>query len=471
MSERTSDRAPAAEYAGALALAPAMESISPPEWPGARWVGAVDLRPLAHYTHLTLQNSVGYDRARLLVREGSSVRGFVEVDAPGGIVSCRALEEAAAVLPAVNSTRTAAVAPSITVVVCTRDRAAHLRSSLSAILQLDYPNFDVLVVDNAARTTETREMVRKEFQDSRVTLISEPVPGLSHARNAGLRHARGEIVAFTDDDVIVDGAWLKEIAAGFHRLPTAACVTGLVPAGELRSPTQGFFEGRVNWSSTVAPRVYSLANPPSDLPKFPFCPGAFGTGANFALRRDVAISMGGFDTALGVGTRTGGGEDIDMFTRVLLDGYTLVVQPSAIVWHRHRDGLKDLQVQARSYGTGLGAWLTKILLNPHTARIAAARIPRVLWNFVRDARGSRRSGGQESALPAPWARQLAKVLLLERLSIALGPVNYLLERWGQTGQDIMSSPNTPRSAELSFIPIGEVESAWHYRFRTRFLHR
>jgi len=74
-----------------------------------------------------------------------------------------------------------------------------------------------------------------------------------------------------------------------------------------------------------------------------------------------------------------------MFTRVILEGYSLVVQPSAIVWHRHRDDLDDLSAQARGYGSGLGAWLTKILLNPHTARLALARTPRVAWSFLPSA--------------------------------------------------------------------------------------
>jgi hypothetical protein len=67
-----------------LLCATVMESLDPPGWAGARWIGAADLRALAHYTHLRLQNSVGYDRARLLVPEGRSVRAFVEVDAPAG---------------------------------------------------------------------------------------------------------------------------------------------------------------------------------------------------------------------------------------------------------------------------------------------------------------------------------------------------------------------------------------------------
>jgi GT2 family glycosyltransferase len=422
-----------AEEDRAMELVPAMPSHVPPDWSGARWIGALDLASLSGHTHLKLQNHTGYGRARLLVREGAAVRGFVDVEIHQGLLDRRVLESAVAALPAVAAAPQAFSTPSITVIVCTRDRCSLLRGALEAILTLDYPNFDVVVVDNAAKTSETHDMVSEEFQDPRLTLISEPVAGLSQARNAGLRSARGDIVAFTDDDVIVDSAWLREVAAGFERAPDAACVTGLVPAGEVRSRVQGYFDDRVSWSSCLTPKVYSLADPPADLPKFPFCPGAFGTGANFALGRRVAISLGGFDVALGAGTRTGGGEDIDMFTRVILDGYSLVVQPSAIVWHRHRDGLDELRVQARSYGTGLGAWLTKILSNPRTARLALARGPRVAWKFLQDVRASRRASEGPDHRRDSWDAERARVLRLELLSVARGPFNYLLERQSGAG--------------------------------------
>jgi len=427
VSEGVGELMPVGERA-ALELAPAMESAVPPEWSGARWIGAVDLESLSDHTQLQLLSHAGYDRARLLVRHGTAVRGFVDVEAPGGVVQRGVLEEAVASLPAVIPVSAAAAVPPVTVVVCTRDRAALLRGALTAILKLDYPNFDVLVVDNAPRTDESRNMVRDEFSDPRIRLITEPKPGLSQARNAGLRHARGDIVAFTDDDVVVDGAWLREISAGFERMPGTACVTGLVPAGELRSPAQGYFDDRVSWSKCTESKVYSFADPPEGLPKFPFCPGVFGTGANFALDRCTALSLGGFDNALGVGTRTGGGEDIDMFTRVILEGYSLVVQPSAIVWHRHRDDLDDLSAQARGYGSGLGAWLTKILLNPHTARLALARTPRVAWSFLKTAGTSRQPAALASRGHDSWDQQLAQVLRLELYSLARGPLNYLLER-------------------------------------------
>lgn len=428
MGEHSSELVPTAEHS-ALELVQAMQSTALPDWPGARWIGTVDLADLSEHAFLKLQNSEGYARARLLVREGPSVRGFVDVEARGGILDRKLLEAAAASLPAVEYAPDCTSTPAITVVVCTRDRAGLLRASLNAILRLEYPNFDVVVVDNAPTSNDTSDLVRDEFPDPRVRLVTEPVPGLSQARNTGLRHSQSDIVAYTDDDVVVDKWWLREIAAGFERASDAACVTGLVPAGEVRSLAQGYFEDRVSWSKFMSPRVYSLATPPADLPTFPFCIGAFGTGANFALDRSTALALGAFDTSLGVGTRTGGGEDIDMFTRVILGGHSLVFQPSAIVWHRHRDDLAALRVQAWGYGNGLGAWITKILLNPRTARLALVRSPHALRNFVRNARRpSDHALAGRGLLLDSWDPQIAKVLRLELISVAIGPINYLLQR-------------------------------------------
>ena len=415
-----------------LELNPAMTSSHPPDWPGALWVGTLDVQTVTRFEQVHLRESDGYTRARLLVREGPAVRGFIELDAPNGLIGRAALDRAMAVLPRAVRRVDAAQLPTITVIVCTRDRASQLRSALKAILALDYPKFDVLVVDNASRTSEIRDLVQNEFVAPAVTLVSEPTPGLGLARNTGLRAATGEIVAYTDDDVIVDQAWLTELAAGFSRAPNVDCVTGLVPSGELRTPAQGYFDGRVSWSKNLEPRIYSLADPPARLPMFPFSIGEFGTGANFALRRRAALELGGFDSALGVGTRAGGGEDIDMFTRIILDGRTLVMQPSAIVWHRNRDDLAALRVQARGYGTGLGAWLTKLFMNPHTARMALVRSPHALTRLVSLA--WRRPARVAGARPADeWDREFARMGWVELFSVARGPLSYLLQRRSARG--------------------------------------
>lgn len=428
-------------------LMPAMVSECPPDWSGARWVGSVDLLSLRQHSQLVLLKFEGYERARLLLRKGRQVLGFVDVDAPGGRVTRSMLEAAVGPLQEAPAASAAPAVPSITVVLCTRDRTSLLRASLAGILRLHYPNFDVVVVDNAAQTTDTRDMIREEFPDPRIQLIEEPIPGLSRARNTGLRHALGDLVAFTDDDTLVDEAWLTEIAAGFERAPNIACVSGLVASGELRTQAQAYFDGRVNWAGNLEPRIFSLDDPPADLPMFPFTLGAFGTGANFALDRRTALRLGGFDTAFGAGTRTGGGEDIDMFTRVLLEGRSVAVQPSAIVWHRHRDDYAELRRQAHAYGNGLGAWITKILLNPRTACMAFARSPHALRRLFSlgqpvKMRTQPQAGGRDGNDP-----RMARLGRLELVAVAAGPFHYFRQRAAGEGVTRLQAASAKKMVE------------------------
>ncbi|MEU0496667.1 glycosyltransferase [Mycobacterium sp. NPDC006124] len=333
-----------------------------------------------------------------------------------------------------------AEAVGITVVVCTRDRVDMLKVALASILALDYANYAVIVVDNAARTDETRNYVTG-LGDPRVRLVVEPRPGLSRARNAGLSAATTEIVAFTDDDVLVDRHWLQGIADGFGRAPTAACVSGIVPSGEIRTPAQAYFDQRVGWASSCNPALYELDSPPAGVPLFPFQVGIYGTGANFAVRREVVFALGGFDEALGVGSPTAGGEDLDMFFRILLGGWSLAYEPSAIVWHRHRADNDALAVQARGYGLGLGAWLTKIALDRRTALLA-------LRTLVRNARTAGRLGYRMAKVANPPAALVSLVPggvgKLELTSILRGPLAYrAARREGRRASPLMGGCHEP----------------------------
>jgi GT2 family glycosyltransferase len=412
-----------------FALTPAMPVNGTPEWSAARWVGALDTSTMPAAGAIVLRDSEGYQHARLLVRDGAEIRGFIDVPVVDGRVDAARVGEEVVRLPPVADQPTAGPLPSMTVIVCTRNRPDLVRTSLTAILALDYPEFDVVVVDNASSTPATWDVVTQEFAGTRVTAVREPIPGLSRARNAGLLRATGEIVAFTDDDVVVDSQWLRQLAAGYARGTTVDCVTGLVPSGELRTRVQGYFDDRVTWSKSVEPRVFSMDAPPADLPTFPFCVGRYGTGANVSFRRSALLALGGFDHALGVGTPTGGGEDLDAFTRVLLRRRTLVVEPSALVWHRHRDELSELRVQARGYGTGLGAWLTKLVLNPRTLLLIIARSPHALARLFSLGKRPARSVVPSQEGPDEFDRVIARVGRAELRAVARGPFLYVRQRW------------------------------------------
>ncbi len=400
-------------------LSPAMPAVGPAE-EHSRWVGQLDLSG-TRQGGLVLQASDGFDRARLLVTSGHTPLGFVEVAVTGGSVSSddltSALSEAG--LSAPGHQQPGAAAGPVSVVLCTRDRPGPLRDALRSLLAVTHPAFEVVVVDNAPTTPATREVVAA-LSDERARVVTEPRPGLARARNRGLIEARHDVVAFTDDDVVVDQAWLQGLLQGFGRSDRVACVCGMVPSGELRTFTQAYFDQRVTWARSCTPRVYDIADPPADAPLFPFQVGRYGTGANFALRREVAFALGGFDEALGVGSPTRGGEDIDMFVRVLLAGHQLAYEPAAIVWHRHRADMEALREQIAGYGVGLGAWIAKLLVDHRTAPMVLAR---AVGGLAHARRMTRVELAQRSTDTAP-----EHLAARELVSALTGPYHYLRAR-------------------------------------------
>nr|WP_184240677.1 glycosyltransferase [Conyzicola lurida] len=416
-----------------------MPSEGAPDSSRARWVGVVDENQVAAASVSALPvvavGGADYARARVLVRDGALVRGFVDVALTDGTIDPAELAAQTEALPAAATRPALDRRPSVTVVICTRDRSSILSAALTSILAVDYPNFDVVVVDNASATSATSDLVSEHFADPRVTLVTEPFPGLAGARNTGIAHATGEFIAFTDDDVLVDAGWLDGLVAGFARSEDADCVVGLVPSGELRTRVQSYFDERVTWSHNLTPRVFSMDEKPADLPTFPFSVGQFGTGANFALRRSTLARIGGFDTAFGVGTRTGGGEDIDMFSRVLLAGGTLVVEPSALVWHRHRADIGALRTQAEGYGLGLGAWLTKLVLDSDTLPLVLARGVGGVRRLLSIGAGGSSAPRTEAVTTedADWAALVKGLGALELRAALKGPARYARQRFDGRG--------------------------------------
>jgi glycosyltransferase involved in cell wall biosynthesis len=262
----------------------------------------------------------------------------------------------------------------VSVVICTRDREQSLRTALASVLALDYPDFEVVVVDNAARTDATRSVIA-ELADPRLRLVAEPRPGLSVARNRGVRSARYDIVAFTDDDVIADPGWLRGLVRGFTRAARVGCVTGSVPPAQLDTEAQAYFDAKVQWTAAPRPRLLDLGEHRLSAPLYPYLVGTFGAGANFALSRAALDDVGAFDEALGAGTPAQGGEDLDYFLRCILAGWTIAQEPAALVWHVHRREMSGLDRQLVGYGSGLSAFLFKHVTDPRTARDMLRRAP------------------------------------------------------------------------------------------------
>jgi GT2 family glycosyltransferase len=222
-----------------------------------------------------------------------------------------------------------------------------------------------------------------------------------------MAQARFDIVAFTDDDTLVDPGWPSVLAAGFAADPEAVCVTGLVASSALDTSCQRYFDARVKWGEVFEPRRYDLAEHRHPSRLYPFKAGIFGTGANFAVRRSAVARLGGFDPLLGAGAPSRGGEDLDMFLRLILAGGRICYLPSAIVWHRHRADAEALSEQIYSYGHGLGAYVAKHLQNRdlryalvgHGLREATL----LLGRMRRASQVSQlRAGGRRLALTEAW---------------------------------------------------------------------
>lgn len=264
--------------------------------------------------------------------------------------------------------------PPASVVVGTRERPELLERCLDSLCAIDYPEFDIVVVDNAAATRRTHEVV-SACTDPRVRYVHNDVRGVSAARNTGIAETTSEIVAFTDDDVVVDPGWLRGLVRGFGRRVDVAVVTGLVLPLELETAPQAMFERRVSWGSELNPRLYALDCPPADDPLFPYSCGVVGAGASMAVRRSAVSVLGGFDVALGPGSPSRAGEDIDFFYRVLTSGLAIAYEPTSLAWHRHRRDLAGLEEQLGGYGTGLAAFGFKQLQNPRAAVRLARHLP------------------------------------------------------------------------------------------------
>ncbi|MFE9401832.1 glycosyltransferase [Streptomyces sp. NPDC006530] len=324
----------------------------------------------------------------------------------------------------------APVPPRTSVVVATRERPGQLARALDSLLEQDHPDYEILVVDNNPVTDQTRTLVERHYAALGVRYVVEPVPGLAAAHNRGVAAARGEILAFTDDDVIADRRWLSSLAAPFAGDAELGCVTGLILPARLTTPAQILLESHGGFTKGFAPRHFDPRRPPADEPLFPFTAGRFGSGANMAFRAAALRAVGGFDPATGTGTPARGGDDLYAFARIVVAGHRLSYTPEALVWHHHRETWRDLENQAYGYGAGLTAYLTAIIARrPALLPALLARVPRGLAHALaisaHRADGAPSVPGEHGSRSHPWPRSLSR---LERRGMLYGPLGYLRAR-------------------------------------------
>jgi GT2 family glycosyltransferase len=360
-----------------------------------------------------------------LVRWRGRPIGLVQLAAPGDSISASQLEAAIAAQitrPVESPEVTPPTAEPISIIACTHERPEDMRVCLPALRPLAEQGHEVIIVDNAPRTSQTAELTAQyPFR-----YVREPNIGLNNARNCGLRVASHPIVAYTDDDAMPDPGWADAIARAFAD-PEVGCVTGLVMPAELETPAQEQFEVYCAHRRAFTREVYSASR------LRPAAAGVAGMGANMAFRRDALLRLGGFDPRLDGGTPTCSGGDTELFARVIESGARIVYEPEALIWHRHRRSDAQLRQCLFGYGVGLYSFLTKRLVEAKDghAGIIAARW--FVGPFIKAAR--RRLRGQP-AMPL-------SLLLLEAWGACLGPWRF----WQATVRH--------RASQSQLAPLGE----------------
>jgi GT2 family glycosyltransferase len=249
-----------------------------------------------------------------------------------------------------NAWRNASLSPigeDVSLVICTRDRPERLDGCLRSVAALSFQPAEIVVVDNGSRREETRRVASK-FE--RVRYVVEPGPGLSRARNTGVRSSSSPLIAFTDDDILVSPDWLWHLADAL-RDPLVVAASGLVFPAELRTRAQILFEQEFGgFNQGYQPRLYGpdfIAGAKHKAPPvWSIC-----AGGNMIVRRATFDSVGLFDERLGAGA-AGCSEDSEFWYRILANGGTCAYAPAAAVHHYHREDLESLRQQIFMYMRG-----------------------------------------------------------------------------------------------------------------------
>jgi GT2 family glycosyltransferase len=405
-------------------------------------------------TDLTAQIGPEVGRLEILVRRDGRPVGMVSLDVPAEIATLpEKLVAAAAHLPAAEETpwpRTEPAAwPKVTVAIPTVfGRMEMLCLAVESLARLDYPELDIVLVDNRPIPKEEDHARVRRAAGRPIEILHEPERGISAARNRALSQTLNPYIAFTDDDVQVEPEWLNQIVRPFLDDPRVACVSGLVIPTELSSPEQSQFEHFYGgFHRSFVPVLHRDSHPDESDPLFPYAPGKFGTGNNMAFRVSVLNELGGFDTSLGTGTPARGGEDLASYIAILLAGYSIAFEPSAVIRHSHRGTREEFRHQVFSYGVGLAAMYTSLLMaDSRHRRGILKRLPRAVRLFVGSGNGTvEKSGSGVSAPVRLRVRQAAGILA--------GPALYLRSR-----REHPRSPHAPpgRTEDTAAQPVASL---------------
>lgn len=232
--------------------------------------------------------------------------------------------------------------PKISVVIPVKNGESHIQELLDSLMQVDYKKdkLEIIVVDGNS-TDKTREIVSKYP----VKLLTEEHPGLNGARNTGLRHSSGEIIAFTDFDCVIPKNWANKIVENLQNA-NVGCV-----GGNVLGYYKDFLSRYADESFMPAMRIFKRREELDSVKP----PLGYPAGCNMAFKRKVIEKAGTFDEDI----RYGFDED-EFVERICKVGYKMALDPEVLVMHKHRATMQGLLKQNFAYGRGLGNVLKKI---------------------------------------------------------------------------------------------------------------
>jgi glycosyltransferase involved in cell wall biosynthesis len=293
--------------------------------------------------------------------------------------------------------------PRVSVVVCSYNGARTLRDCLDGLLALDYPNYEVVVIDDGS--TDGTAAIASEYP---FRLIKTPNRGLSAARNTGLEAATGEIVAYLDDDARPDAYWLRYLTATFMDGDWAG-----VGGPNLTPPGDGAVADCVGNAPGGPVHVLLSDREAEHIP-----------GCNMAFRRSALEEVGGFDPRFRVA-----GDDVDACWRLRARNHKLGFSPAAVVWHHRRGSVRAYLRQQRAYGEA-----ESILVRKWPEKYNAAG--HMLWGgrlygggVLRNPIGARRSRVHYGSQGSGLFQSLYEPASPGIVAFALMPEWYLLVAW------------------------------------------
>ena len=317
--------------------------------------------------------------------------------------------------------------PEVSVILCTRRRPELLARCLDSLEALHRTPTEIVVVDNAPDDARTAALCRQ--RPVRYSALADAP--LSRLRNVALE-VSSELVAFIDDDCVVEPNWLDDLGHAFSD-PLVAAVIGYVGPIEFEHPAQRLFEVHGGFEMSFRQQIVDGAHRSPALAASPLGDG------NVVFRRAALEAVGGYDERLGPGTPTRSKQDAELFFRLLLAGQRVLFDPARVAWHRHRADRGALRKVLHDYALGDTSYATLCLLEHR--ELDALQLWKWWWRTHLPGDLRRLLRRDPTALPLDC-------IAAEALGTLRGPAAFLAarRRYGKRARRTVAAAEAPRAS-------------------------